>query len=325
MTAPTPDATATAAFSRADFMSLTKARLSALVVVTTFAGFVLAAGSSTFTDPALLWRLLHCILGTTMAAFGSAVFNQLMEIEPDALMKRTATRPLPGERVPPAAAFILGFLLCALGIMHLGVKVNTEAAALALLTLLTYLFIYTPMKQRSVLNTLVGAVSGALPPVIGWVAPFVGKGMVPQSSGGTILPSVLRAEILFAPQALFLFTLLFLWQLPHFLSINWMYREEYMRGGFIMWCNEDETGHATARRCMGWSFLMLPLAVWPPLAGFTSWWFAVPALLLGGWLLVLSYRFYQSPSRASARKLFLNTLLYLPLMLLPLLLLRRGG
>ncbi len=308
--APAP-APAPASFSREDFMTLTKARLSALVVVTTFAGFVLASGSRAFTDSALLWRLVHCIAGTTLTAFGAAVFNQLMEMGPDAKMQRTAGRPLPAEKLPPAAAFVLGWVLCALGIMHLGVKVNTEAAAMAVLTLVTYLFIYTPMKRRSVLNTLVGAVSGALPPVIGWVA---------HSGGKEISRTLLRMDLLLAPQSLFLFSLLFLWQLPHFLAINWMYREEYVRGGFVMWCNTDTTGEATARRCIGWALLLLPLAVWPPLAGFTSWWFAPPALLLGAWLLTLSVAFLKNPERARARKLFLATLLYLPGMLAALLL-----
>ena len=295
-------------------MTLTKAKLSALVVVTTFAGYVLGTGSRAFTESEPLWRMIHCIAGTTLTAFGAAVFNQLMEVEPDSRMHRTAARPLPANRIPPAGAFALGWLLSALGIIHLGVKVNTEAAAIAILTLVTYLFLYTPMKRRSVLNTLVGAVSGALPPVIGWVS---------QTGGKEIGRTLLRLDLLLAPQSLFLFSLLFLWQLPHFLAINWMYREEYMRGGFVMWCNTDETGAATARRCIGWTLLMLPLAVWPPLAGFTSWWFALPALLLGAWLLFLSVKFLKNPERASARKLFLATLLYLPAMLIPLLIFAR--
>jgi protoheme IX farnesyltransferase len=300
-------------FTRQDLMTLTKARLSTLVVVTTFAGYWLHHILSPQPGD-LPWRLIHTILGTTLTAFGAAVFNQLMEMDADARMKRTAGRPLPARRLPPAAAFGIGWVLCGLGIIHLGVKVNVEAALLAGLTLIVYLFIYTPMKRTSPLNTLVGAVSGALPPVIGWAATPGGKEFTNFSR------DLLRPELFFRAEPLFLFSLLFLWQLPHFLAINWMYRDEYIRGGFKMWCNTDESGSATARRTIGWCVLMLPLAVWPPLAGFTSWIFSIPALLLGGWLLWLSIQFLKNPERARARKLFFATLLYLPAMLAALLL-----
>ncbi|HWB03584.1 MAG TPA: heme o synthase [Verrucomicrobiales bacterium] len=301
---------AASGFSRQDFMVLTKARLSALVVVTTFAGYWLHHLLADWPADTG-WQLVHTLFGTTLTAFGAAVFNQLMEMDADARMKRTAGRPLPARRLPPEAAFGIGAVLSALGIIHLGVKVNTESAALAGLTLLVYLFIYTPMKRRSPLNTLVGAVSGAIPPVIGWVA-------VP--GGKEINRELVRTDLFFNHPALFLFSLLFLWQLPHFLAINWMYRDEYIRGGFKMWCNTDETGRLTARRTLAWCLLMLPLAVWPPLAGFTSWIFAVPALLLGGWLVALSVQFLRVPDRGRARKLFFATLLYLPVMLAALLL-----
>ncbi len=300
-------------FTRGDFMTLTKARLSALVVVTTFAGYWLHVRLHDWPD-ALPWRLIHTIIGTTLTAFGAAVFNQLMEMDADARMKRTADRPLPARRLPPAAAFGIGWVLSAFGIIHLGVKVNVESAALAGLTLLVYLFVYTPMKRRSPLNTLVGAVSGAIPPVIGWAAVPGGKELTNFSR------DLIRPELLVSTEALFLFSLLFLWQLPHFLAINWMYRDEYIRGGFKMWCNTDTTGRATARRALGWCLLMLPLAIWPPLAGFTSWTFAAPALLLGGWLTWLSLQFLKNPERPRARKLFFATLLYLPAMLTALLL-----
>jgi protoheme IX farnesyltransferase len=300
-------------FSRHDFMVLTKARLSALVVVTTFAGYWLHHLLRDWPNDTA-WQLVNTIIGTTFTAFGAAVFNQLMEMDADARMKRTAGRPLPARRLPPEAAFGLGAVLSAWGIIHLGVKVNTESAALAGLTLLVYLFVYTPMKRRSPLNTLVGAVSGAIPPVIGWVA-------VP--GGKEINRELLRTNLFFEQPALFLFSLLFLWQLPHFLAINWMYRDEYIRGGFKMWCNTDETGRATARRALAWCLLMVPLSVWPPLAGFTSWVFAAPSLLLSLWLIGLSVKFLRVPERARARKLFFATLLYLPVMLAALLLCAR--
>jgi len=300
---PTP--VPAAGWSRADLMTLTKARLSALVVVTTAAGYVLSS-----TGNFLSWGMLHTLFGTTLTAFGAAVFNQIMEMEPDAKMHRTADRPLPGNRVPPVVAFVLGWVLAAVGLIHLGVKVNTESSALAALTLITYLFIYTPMKQRSTLNTLVGAVSGAIPPVIGWVA---------AAGPHNMRPGILRWDLFLQPQALFLFALLFLWQLPHFLAINWMYREEYIRGGFVMWSNDDLSGQKTARLAIGWTLPLLPLCLWPGLAGFASPWFALPSLLATGWLLKLCVVFYKTGARPDARKLFFATLIYLPVMLIALL------
>ena len=292
-------------WSRGDLTTLTKARLSALVVLTTAAGYTLSP-----TGHFLSWGLLHTLLGTTLTAFGAAVFNQLMEIGPDAKMHRTADRPLPGHRIAPAGAFILGWLLCALGLMHLGVKVNAESSALAALTLITYLFIYTPLKLRSTTNTLVGAISGAIPPVIGWVAANGPHG---------IRPGLLNWPAFVQPQPLFLFALLFLWQLPHFLAINWMYREEYLRGGFIMWSNDDPTGTKTARLALLWSLPLLPLCLMPPLTGFTTYWFLPPALVATGYLLRLVLVFRRTHQRPDARKLFFATLIYLPIMLIALL------
>lgn len=308
--APVDGDGAAGVFLRQDLATLTKARLSALVVLTAAAGYWLHHLRHPWPGD-MPWRLINTLTGTTLTAFGAAVFNQLMEMDADARMHRTADRPLPARRIPPVAAFGLGWVLSAWGIIHLGVRVNTESAALAGLTLLVYLFIYTPMKRRSALNTLVGAVSGAIPPVIGWVA-------VP--GGRELSRELIRVDLMTSSEALFLFSLLFVWQLPHFVAINWMYREEYIRGGFKMWSNDDETGRSTARRALGWSLLALPLSFWPPLAGFTGWGFALPAFLLGAWLVWLSLKFLQTLERARARKLFFATLLYLPGMLAALLL-----
>ena len=222
---------------REDLMALTKARLSLLVVLTTLFGYLVAAR----TTGDFSWAtVLHTLLGTILAAAGSAVFNQLMEVEPDSRMKRTSSRPLPSNRMPKPMAFIMGWLLCAFGIIHLGMKVNFTAASMAAVTLLTYLFIYTPMKRTSSFNTIVGGVSGALPPLIGWAA---------------------GDQSLWSVGALFLFALLFLWQMPHFAAINWMYREEYTNGGFKMWSNNDETGRKTARIAIFFSVLFFELAL----------------------------------------------------------------
>ncbi|MGY8690544.1 MAG: protoheme IX farnesyltransferase, partial [Verrucomicrobiales bacterium] len=196
-------------------MTLTKARLSALVVVTTLFGYLLGSRGGNFDG----WLLLHTLIGTTLCAFAAAAYNQIMEMEADAKMERTADRPLPSRRMSPEFAFVLGWILAAIGIVHLLMRVNLPAASLAAATIAVYIFIYTPLKTRSTTNTLVGAVSGALPPLIGWAA---------------------AGKALYTPEAVFLFGLLFFWQLPHFLAINWMYRDQYVKGGFVMWSNDDD-------------------------------------------------------------------------------------
>lgn len=287
--------------SRADLMMLTKFRLSALVIVTTFFGFWLNSRGGVNG-----MLLLHTIIGATLAAFAAGIFNQLMEIDPDARMKRTASRPLPGRRVEPAIAFGLGWLLSAFSIMHLVKMVNLESAALAALTLLVYLFVYTPMKQRSAWNTIVGAVSGALPPLIGWAG----------AAGAPAADSpVFRFGLLVEPGAIYLFMLLFVWQMPHFLAINWMYRDEYRKGGFIMWANEDDSGLRTSMLCIIFSVLALLVGLMPVLFGLASAWFLIPSLALNGVLLAKALRFHARRDRLFARKLFLFTLLYLPGML----------
>jgi protoheme IX farnesyltransferase len=306
---PAPAAAQRLLLSKKDFLTLTKARLSTLVVITTFVGFWLAAG---FSD---LWRMAHTVIGTTLTAFGAAVFNQLMEMDADAKMLRTADRPLPAKRTKPELAFAMGFLLCAFGIIHLGVKANVEAAALAALTLVVYLFIYTPMKQRSSLNTLVGAVSGALPPVIGWAA---GRGGPDDDAN-----PVFQWELLVMPQSLYLFALLFLWQMPHFLAINWMYREEYVRGGFVMWSNDDVSGRKTSLLAILWTVPLLALGIQPWAAGYCHWAFPIVSFALGAWILLLAVRFRTSLARPAARKLFFATLLYLPAILVALAILAR--
>ena len=278
---------------REDLMALTKARLSLLVVLTTLFGYLVAAR----TTGDFSWAtVLHTLLGTILAAAGSAVFNLLMEVEPDSRMKRTSSRPLPSNRMPKPMAFIMGWLLCAFGIIHLGMKVNFTATSMAAATLLTYLFIYTPMKRTSSFNTIVGGVSGALPPLIGWAA---------------------GDQSLWSVGALFLFALLFLWQMPHFAAINWMYREEYTNGGFKMWSNNDETGRKTARIAIFFSVLTFLLGVlFPLLTPIMSWWGAIGGGFLGLWMLWLSVKFLKSGDRKDARTLFFFTLLYLPLMMI---------
>lgn len=272
-------------------MSLTKARLSLLVIVTTIVGYLLAAKSAA---NGVDWvNLLHTVIGSGLAAAAASVFNQLMEIDIDARMDRTAGRPLPAKKLPAAAAFAIGWLLAALGIIHLAVKVNSAAAAVAAATLAVYVFIYTPLKRVSSINTLVGALSGALPPLIGWFA-----------AGGAIGTGMW-----------FLFALLFLWQLPHFLAINWMYRDQYESAGFVMWSNGDESGSRTSALALIFSAALMILMVTPLIFAFVRWW-AVLALCFAAmvmFLLALKFRFTRT--RAAARRLFLYTLLFLPVSL----------
>ncbi len=284
-----PHRSADAAFTRADFMALTKARLSLLVLVTTFVGFWLASGSG-----GIQWMLLaHTLFGTALAAAASSVFNQLMEMEVDARMARTADRPLPAKRLPAPAAFGIGWALAAFGLVHLGVKVNTPASMLAGLTLFLYVFVYTPMKQKSSFNTIVGAVAGAIPPVIGWVA-----------AGGS-----------FGIEAAFLFGVLFFWQLPHFLAINWMYREQYRDAGFVMWANDDDGGSRTAILSLVFSVCLVVLFAVPYVFGFGNVVSLIVGGGLGGLMVALAVGFGRLRTRVAARKLFFYTLIYLPLAL----------
>ncbi|MDF1656453.1 MAG: heme o synthase [Verrucomicrobiales bacterium] len=278
---------------QSDLLALTKARLSVLVVLTAVFGYFVATKTSGTFSGAILW---HILIGTILAAFGASVFNQLMEVDADKLMTRTSDRPLPSNRMPKPLAFILGWLLSAFGLIHLGVMVNVMAAAMGAATLITYLFIYTPMKKVSSFNTIVGAVSGALPPLIGW-------------AGGE--------KSLLSFGALFLFLLLFLWQMPHFAAINWMYREEYAKGGFKMWSNDDVSGEKTARIAVFFSILVVLFGVlFPLLTPVMAGWGTVPCGLLSLVMLLLALKFRRSGTRDDARRLFFYTLLYLPLMMI---------
>ncbi|MGB1130413.1 MAG: heme o synthase [Haloferula sp.] len=277
---------------RKDLMVLMKVRLNVFVLITTCFGYLLASKESSFD----LSILIHTLIGTALAAFGSAAFNQIMEVDLDARMKRTADRPLPSRRMDPLFAFGVGWMLSAAGIIHLAVKVGALPAILAAATVAIYVFIYTPMKRLSSLNTLVGAIPGAIPPVIGWTA-------VP----GHELDQ----------GAAFLFSLLFLWQLPHFVAISWLCREEYEVAGYQMWSNGDVSGKRSGLLSAVFSLMLALLPIWPWLAGWT------PGLLghiaLGGGVLLgllmagLSGRFMRDGERSSFRRLFLFTLLYLPI------------
>ncbi len=272
----------------ADVCELVKARLTSLVLVTTLAGFYLG-----WNGPMDFLRLFNAMLGTALVAAGAGALNQLIERGPDALMHRTRERPLPAGRMKPDTALLIGFGLTAGGLLYLFFLVNALSSALAALTMASYVFVYTPLKRVTSLNTLVGAVPGALPPVIGWAA---ARGMVGIEAGA-------------------LFAILFCWQMPHFLAIAWMYREDYARGGFVMLTHEDEHGAATGRQAVNYSFALLLVSLTPSLLGMAGREYFLGAFLLGAGMVYCAARMQLAPARTQARQLFFASIIYLPLLL----------
>ena len=250
-------------------------------------GYV-AASRGPIDTTTLLWTTL----GTALAALGANAFNQVLEREADALMERTKSRPLPSGRMDPVRALTYAAFCVTGGIFVLATLVNWLTAALALLIEVVYLFIYTPMKRRSPANTLVGAVCGAIPPMMGWTA--------------------VRGSI--DPGAWLLFLILFVWQMPHFLSLAWLYREDYARGGYRMLPTVDPTGRMMGRAVVLYSATLLPLAIAVLMAGLAGWIFLAGAVALAVPLVVLAIQLNQSRSNANARRLFFATLIYLPLL-----------
>ena len=270
------------------YLELTKARLSALVVMSTAVGFIIA-GQSPIDWMLLAWT----VLGTSLAAASASIFNQLIETKLDAKMKRTRNRPLPTGTISHRHGFILAMLTGYAGISLLGLFVNLFAAGLALATILIYVLIYTPMKTRSSLNTLAGAVCGAIPPMIGWVA----------ASGSLEIGAWILGAILFV------------WQLPHFLSLAWLYREDYRQAGFAMLSVGDPRGDQTSRIVLLTSLLLIPLGLMVTLAGLAGWWFTIGSLLLGSWLIQLGVKLHINHSDDNARRVFLASILYLTLLM----------
>ena len=271
-----------------DLVVLTKVRLNALVVATTAGGYYMAAPRS--IDLAAL--AITC-LGTALVASGASAINQVDERDTDRLMNRTRTRPVADGRIGAGEGRVIALVLSAVGLLLLRVGASTGAALVALATLVTYALIYTPLKRRTSLATVVGAVPGALPPLIGWSA-----------AGGSLLGA--------APWSLFL--LMFLWQLPHFLAIAWMYREDYARAGLPMLPVVDPQGVLTARQAMLWAATLLPISELPFLLGMSGPTYAIAALVLGVGQLALALRFMVSRTDQNARSLFYGSITYLPLL-----------
>ena len=269
-----------------DYFALTKPRLNFLVVATSAAGYYLGGPGSVDVV-----SMAEAVAGTALVAGGAAVLNQLYERDTDALMRRTRLRPLPAGRVAPADARTFWQALSVSGIVLLAARANWLSAALALATLVTYLAIYTPMKRRTSLATLVGAIPGALPALIGWTA---SHGSI--ATGGAAL-----------------FAIVFLWQMPHFMAIAWLYREDYGRAGFPMLPVIDPEGRRAGRQAVWYGAALVPVSLAPTYIGLAGSVYFASALVLGLALLVLAVRFSATRSDAAARALFLGSITYLPL------------
>ena len=272
----------------ADFLALTKPRLVTLVLLTTCVGFVL--GSPERLDGALLGVT---ILGTALAAAGSLALNQYLERRLDARMDRTRMRPLPDGRLQPIEALAFGSLLASSGVIVLTLLAGPLPGLVTAATVGLYLFVYTPLKQRTSLATIAGAVPGALPPVTGWVAA--------------------RGE--FGAGAAALFAILFLWQLPHFLALAWMYRDEYANAGIVVLPASDPDGSMTGRQMVANLMALIPAALLPSLAGIAGPVYLVGALVLGSMFLASGVGLARKRSSESAKRVFLASLIYLPALL----------
>jgi len=269
-----------------DYVALAKPRLNMLVVASTLAGYAMGDGEALG-----FVRVAGLLLGTGLVAGGASAFNQVMERDLDALMRRTRNRPMAAQRLHPLEGLLFGTAITIAGLLLIIASANLLAAEVAFATMLVYAVIYTPLKRRTSFSTVIGAIPGALPPIIGWAA------------ASNELPV----------KAWTLFGILFLWQLPHFLAIAWMYRDDYARAGFPMLPVIEPDGHSTGRQAVAYAAALLPVSLAPtPLHMAGDVYFA-GALVLGIALLWLAIAFARSRSVRDARRLFFGSLIYLPL------------
>ena len=288
-TTKTSAATAAPQASAGAFFELLKPRLSLLVLLTALVGFYMGS-----RGPMNYALMTHTILATALLAGGAAALNQLLEREHDAKMRRTATRPLPSGRLQPTAVLIYGAVCSAIGMIWLALAVNLLTALLGAATLVSYLFIYTPLKRVTWLNTAIGAVPGALPPLMGWTA----------------------ARDAVSVEGWVLFAILFFWQLPHFFAIAWIYKEEYAKGGFVMLPVIDPTGARTGPQAVSNTLALLAFSLAPFRFLLAGKIYLVGAVVLGVWFLVCAVRFSRRLDIPSAKKLFYCSIIYLPLLLI---------
>jgi heme o synthase len=271
-----------------EYAKLTKPRITGLVLVTTAVGFYLA--SSTPLDFVLLF---HTLLGTALVASGASALNMVLEWDSDSRMRRTEARPIPAGKLSLLQGFSFGMAITIIGVLYLWILVNLLTSVLSLVTINLYLFAYTPLKKKTYLCTAVGAVPGAIPPMMGWTA----------------------ARGALDPGAWWLFAILFLWQLPHFLSIAWLYREDYARGGFPMLPVVDTDGSRTSRHVIFETAMLLFITLIPAVLGGFGMLYVIGALVTGCIFLFMGVRLAIDKTSAAARRLLLTSVLYLPLLL----------
>jgi len=270
-----------------DYVTLTKPRLNFLVLLTTAAAYSLGAGPD-----ARLMDLLHTLLGTFLVAGGAAALNQVWERKTDRLMRRTQQRPLADHRLNATQGTMFGVLLTIIGASELAYFINPLSSIVALLTTASYIFFYTPLKLRTSLSTIAGALPGALPAVIGWAA----------------------ATNTLSIEAWVLFGIVFMWQMPHFLAIAWMYRDEYARAGMPLLPVIEPDGRSTGRQAVLYTAALIPLSMMPTGVGLASVWYLAGAIVLGAILMVLSLEFSVKRNMDTARRLFFGSILYLPML-----------
>jgi protoheme IX farnesyltransferase len=271
-----------------DFMTLTKPGITFMVAMTAGVGYYVAAQGAFDW-----WTLIHLVAGTLLSSAGAAALNMYLERKADAKMERTRNRPLAAGRMAPGEAALFGATLCAVGVIYLALWVNLLTAAISAATIVSYLALYTPLKTKSSICTLVGAIPGALPPVMGWTA---AKDSLDAGAG-------------------VLFLILFFWQLPHFLALAWMYREDYARGGFPMLPVEEPTGASTGRQVVLQTLALLVASLFPVGLGMAGEGYLVAALILGAAFLGFGVAFATVRSRERASRLFLASIAYLPFLL----------
>ncbi len=271
----------------AAFVELTKPRIAVLLVLTSAAGFYLAS-RGTF-DPALF---AHSMIAITLLAFGVATLNQYWERDIDRLMTRTSTRPLPTSKVTPLESLVFGILLCAIAEGYLLLMVNPLTAILGLVVIVGYVLVYTPLKTRTSVSTAIGAIPGALPPLMGWTAA--------------------ANEITLAAWALF--AMQFLWQFPHFMAIAWMYREEYKKAGILMLPVVEPSGRLTSRQIVLFTLMLLPVSLAPFFFAVSGFIFLIGASVLGVLFLIVSIQSARAKTNEMAKRLLLASVIYLPLL-----------
>jgi protoheme IX farnesyltransferase len=278
-----------------DIAELVKARLSLLVLSTTLIGF-LFGWHGEMNVP----YLFQTLFATALAAAGAAALNQVFEVEFDARMRRTRNRPLPAHRMSVEEGMIIGVGCSIAGILWLALGTNLLAGVLAAVTIGSYVFVYTPLKRVTTLNTIVGALPGALPPVIGWVAA--------------------RGRIDF--EAWLLFAILFLWQMPHFLALAWLFRDDYKQAGFAMLGGTGQSAEMIGRQSLLYTMALISVSLMPAVVGLTTAWYFVIAAATGSYFGWMSLQFAFHGSEKTARRLFVASIVYLPITLAALVLTR---